>query len=105
MRVVITGATGTIGLAVADALRDRGDDVVALSRDSERGQRVLGAGIQVEGWARPTEEPPPAEALAGADAVVNLLGEPIDQRWTAEAKRRIRDSRVLPTRLLVTRIA
>ncbi len=47
MRVLITGATGTIGLVLADTLRDRGDEVVALSRDPERGQRVLGAGIEV----------------------------------------------------------
>jgi nucleoside-diphosphate-sugar epimerase len=37
MRVLITGATGMIGLALADALTGRGDQVVALSRDSERG--------------------------------------------------------------------
>jgi uncharacterized protein (TIGR01777 family) len=52
-------------------------------------------------WAEPTVAPPPADALAGADAVVHLLGEPIDQRWTAAAKRAIRDSRVLSTRMLV----
>jgi hypothetical protein len=102
MRVVITGATGTIGLAVADALRARGDHVVALSRDPERAQRVLGDGAEVHPWARPTEETPPAEALRGADGVVHLLGEPVAQRWTDEAKRRIRDSRVLSTRLLVS---
>ena len=82
MRVLITGATGTIGLALADALRERGDQVVALSRDPERGQRVLGQGAEVHAWARPTEEPPPPEALRGADAVVHLLGEPVAQRWT-----------------------
>jgi uncharacterized protein (TIGR01777 family) len=101
MRVLITGATGTIGLAVADALRSRGDQVVALSRDPERGQRVLGHGAEVHAWADPLSEPPPAEALRHADAVVHLLGEPISQRWTDEAKRRIRDSRVLGTRWLV----
>jgi uncharacterized protein len=104
MRVLITGATGTIGLAAADAWRARGDQVVALSRDPERGQRVLGDGVEVHAWAHPGDEPPPAEALAGADAVVNLIGEPIDQRWTSEAKQRIRDSRVLPTRQLVRAI-
>ena len=31
MRVIVTGATGTIGLALTDALRGRGDEVVALS--------------------------------------------------------------------------
>ncbi len=105
MRVLITGATGTIGLAVADALRARGDEVVALTRDPERGQRVLGDGVEVHAWARPTEEPAPSDALAGADAVVNLIGEPIDQRWTAEAKQRIRDSRLLTTRALVTTLS
>jgi len=101
MRVLVTGATGTIGLALADALRARGDQVVALSRDPERGQRVLGDGAEVYPWARPTAEPPSAQALRGADAVVHLLGEPVAQRWTETAKERIRDSRVLSTRLLV----
>jgi uncharacterized protein (TIGR01777 family) len=101
MRVLITGATGTIGLAVADALRARGDQVIALSRDPERGQRVLGAGAEVHAWANPTREPPPAQALSGADAVIHLLGEPIAQRWSDEAKQRIRDSRVEGTKQLV----
>src|ERR1700685_3409652 len=102
MRVLITGATGTIGLAVADALQARGDQIVALSRDPERGQRVLGDDAEVHAWARPTEEPPPSEALRGVQAVVHLMGEPVAQRWTEEAKQGIRDSRFLATRRLVT---
>jgi len=101
MRVLITGATGTIGLSLADALRARGDQVVALSRDPERGRSVLGAGAEVYAWARPTEEQPPLEALAGVEAVVHLLGEPVSQRWSDDAKQRIRDSRLLGTRSLV----
>ena len=57
--------------------------------------------MEVHAWADPESAPPPAEALAGADAVVHLLGEPVAQRWTDEAKQRIRDSRVLATRSLV----
>ena len=102
MRVVITGATGTIGRALASALRERGDEVVALSRDADRGRQVLGDGVEVHAWPDPLAASPPAEALRGAEAVVHLLGEPIAQRWTEEAKRRIRDSRVLGTRQLVT---
>ncbi len=101
MRVLITGATGTIGLSLADALRARGDQVVALSRDPERGRRVLGDGVEVHAWPDPTEAPPPSEALTGVDGVVHLLGEPVAQRWSQEAKRRIRESRVLSTRSLV----
>jgi uncharacterized protein (TIGR01777 family) len=101
MRILITGATGTLGLALADALTARGDQVVALSRDPERGARVLGDGAEVHAWPDPEGAPPPAEALAGVDAVVNLLGEPVAQRWSEAAKRRIRDSRVRSTRMLV----
>jgi uncharacterized protein (TIGR01777 family) len=105
MRVLITGATGTIGLALVDALRERGDSVVALTRDPERGQRVLGDGVEVHPWPEPTAAPPPAEALQGADGVVHLLGEPVAQRWTEPAKARIRDSRVMGTRMLVNGLA
>jgi uncharacterized protein (TIGR01777 family) len=101
MRVVITGATGTIGTALVARLRERGDHVVALSRDADRGRQTLGDGVDVRAWSDPLAAPPPADALRGADGVVHLLGEPIAQRWTEEAKRRIRDSRVLATRQLV----
>jgi uncharacterized protein (TIGR01777 family) len=101
MRVVITGATGTIGVAVSSALHARGDSVVALSRDAERGRRALGADAEVMAWPDPLGTPAPANALRGADAVIHLLGEPIAQRWNDASKRRIRESRVLSTRNLV----
>jgi uncharacterized protein len=100
-RVLITGATGTLGRALVAALQARGDQVVALSRDARRGTAALGEGVEVQAWPDPEQTPPPEPALAGADAVVNLLGEPVAQRWTETAKRKIRDSRVLGTRSLV----
>jgi uncharacterized protein (TIGR01777 family) len=100
-RVVITGATGTVGSALCAALLHRGDQVTAISRDAQRARAVLGDRVQAFAWARPTQEPLPPEALAGSDAVVHLLGEPLDQRWTEGAKAEIRDSRVRATRSLV----
>jgi uncharacterized protein (TIGR01777 family) len=102
MRVVITGATGTIGVAVASALHARGDSVVALSRDAERGRQALGANAEIIAWPDPLGTPAPADALRGSDAVIHLLGEPVSQRWTDASKRRIRESRVLSTRNLVS---
>jgi uncharacterized protein (TIGR01777 family) len=99
-RVAVTGATGTIGAAVCKALAARGDHPIALSRDPSSAERKLG-GIEAHAWADPTDAPAPTAALSGANAVVHLLGEPIAQRWTAAAKQRIRDSRVLATRNLV----
>jgi uncharacterized protein len=100
-RVAVTGATGTIGQAVCRALLRRGDELVALTRYPDRARSVLPDGIQVEGWDEPSATPPPVGALAGAEAVVHLLGEPVAQRWSADAKQRIHDSRVLSTRMLV----
>jgi uncharacterized protein len=101
MRVVVTGATGLLGQAVVQRLLDRGDAVVALSRDADRARQALGERVEAHVWARPTDEPPPEAALAGADAVVHLLGEPVAQRWTAQSKEAIRSSRVDGTRSLV----
>jgi uncharacterized protein (TIGR01777 family) len=44
---------------------------------------------------------PPEAVLKDADAVIHLAGEPVAQRWTPEAKRRIRASRVDGTEHLV----
>ncbi len=103
MRILITGATGTIGKATVEVARSRGDDVVATSRDADRARQALGSGVEVHAWPDPAAAPPPADALR-VDAIVNLIGEPIDQRWTAEAKQRIRDSRVKATENLVAGI-
>jgi uncharacterized protein len=101
MRVAVTGSTGLIGRAVVRALTDRGDQVVALSRDADRARRALGDRVEAHAWPNPTGAPPPEAALAGADAVVHLLGEPVAQRWTDQAKENIRRSRVDGTRSLV----
>jgi uncharacterized protein (TIGR01777 family) len=101
MRVAVTGATGLIGQTLVKALADRGDQVVALSRDAERARQALGDRVEAHSWPNPTGAPPPEAALAGADAVVHLLGEPVAQRWSDEAKERIRRSRVDGTRSLV----
>ena len=44
MKVLVTGATGKVGHAVAQALADRGDEVRALVRDPARAATVLPAG-------------------------------------------------------------
>ncbi len=99
MKVVVSGATGTIGRALIEELVARGDQVTALSRNAGAARETLG--VDAAAWADPQSEPAPVDALRGADAVVHLLGEPVAQRWSDEARREIRESRVLGTRNLV----
>ena len=99
MRVLVTGATGLIGSAVCDALLARGEEVAGLSRDPAKARKTNPT-VTWHAWD-PANERPPAAALDGVDAVVNLVGEEINQRLTDEAKQRIRESRVRATKNLV----
>jgi len=99
MRVAITGATGLIGPRLVSALKARGDEVTVLSRDRGRAERLLGD-VQVHEWDL-MAAPAPVEALEGRDAVFHLAGAPVAQRWSAGAKRDIRDSRVVGTGNLI----
>lgn len=84
----MTGGTGFIGSALTGALRDRGDEVIVVSR---RGP------VTWDDAEREVEQ---------ADAVVHLAGEPIaDARWTPERFARIRSSRIDTTARLARAIA
>jgi uncharacterized protein len=98
MRVSVTGATGLIGRRLVARLRDRGDEVTALSRNPERARDALG--VDAVAWDA-EGGPAPAEVLSGRDGVVHLAGEPVAQRWSESAKRKIRESREVGTRNLV----
>ena len=99
MRVTLTGATGLIGGKLVAALKERDDEVTVLSRSPDKAGQALG-GVEAHAWD-PGAGPAPAQALEGRDAVIHLAGENVAQRWSDDAKRRIRDSRELGTRHLV----
>jgi hypothetical protein len=98
MRFLISGATGLIGKKLCRRLQHKGHTVTILSRSLEKGRRL---GFPTFVW-QPETELPPAQAMEGVDIVVHLAGEHIAAgRWTAEHKRRLRDSRVRSTQHLV----
>ena len=98
--VVVTGATGLIGGALVTHLTARRDRVTVLVRDTERAMQKLAGVTAVQA---DLETPGPwCDALAGADALVHLAGEPIAaKRWDARQKQVLRDSRVESTRTIV----
>ena len=105
MRVLITGATGFLGHAIARELLLRGHELVVVSRNIERARASFPYPASFVAW-EPVDASFPAEALSGVDVVVHLAGEPVAaRRWSPEQKKKIRDSRVLGTRHLWQGIA
>jgi uncharacterized protein len=97
--ILIAGATGLIGTALAASCARDGIAVAALVRDVGRAAARL-PGATLHAWDG-TSGPPPAGAFADATVVVNLMGESIGRRWSEARRRRLRDSRVTATRALV----
>jgi len=93
MKVIISGGTGLIGRAVAEALLRRGDEVIVLSRDPARAN-AMPQGVSLVRWDGQTAAGW-AHLADGADAMINLAGENISAgRWTAARKERILASRL-----------
>lgn len=97
-RIVIAGASGLIGSALARSLSAEGHEVVRLVRREPRSPQEIR-------WD-PQRQRIDAVGLIGCAAVVNLAGAPVAGRpWTRAYKRMIRDSRVLGTATLAEAVA
>jgi dihydroflavonol-4-reductase len=81
MRVLVTGATGKVGHAIASALLDRGDSVRALVRDPKRAASVLPAGIE-PARGDVTDPDSLAAAVEGCELVFNAMGLP--EQWVRD---------------------
>lgn len=102
MKIILAGGTGFLGRPLAHALLADGHDVVVLTRDTVRNTV---AGAHVVAWTPDGQTGSWAAEIDGADAIVNLAGEPIAaRRWSHEYKRRIQESRIRATRSLVEAI-
>lgn len=90
MRVAIAGGTGFIGSALTKALLERNDEVSIISRQSPKEQSKR-SGLTQFTWNELEAAP---ALLEGINAIVNLTGESINQRWTPAAKQRVMNSRL-----------
>jgi len=101
VKILLTGGTGFIGRRLARRLSAEGHTLHLLVRPGRTG---IGPSVECSVWDVLTGDPP-STALAEADAIIHLAGEPVAQRWTPETKRRIRETRVGATRRLVAALA
>ena len=103
MKIVVTGATGMIGSLLVERLANRFDtSLVLLSR--RPAQEIHLANKQWLAW-QPGASGEWEGAIDGADAVINLAGEPIaGKRWSARQKLILRSSRIEATQSIVEAI-
>lgn len=85
MKIAITGSTGFIGKHLTSFLIEKGVEVHAIKRE-----HLL-----------PDQKSQLVSLLNGCDAVINMAGTSINCRWTKTNKEKIRNSRVMTTRVLV----
>ncbi len=109
MKIAIAGATGFVGSRLVERLHAEKHDLLILTRNVERAQRVFPsiAFPKLEFVAyTPTASGTWQNSLQGCDGVVNLAGASLaDERWTPERKQEIIDSRKLGTAKIVEAIA
>lgn len=98
MRIAISGSSGLVGSALAEALRTEGHEVLRLVRRAPQGDDEIR-------W-NPAEDVIPADAFHPLDAVVHLAGAGIaDRPWNAARKREIWASRVEGTGVIARALA
>lgn len=106
MRFIISGGSGVIGTALVKELAQEDHEVIILSRSISAAK--MPPGVQVVQWDATTAAGW-GHWMDGADAVVNLAGQPIStgtipSPWTSEYKRKIELSRLHAGEALVAAI-
>ncbi len=98
MKILVSGSTGLVGVALTSSLREQEHEIVSLVRRPATGTGEVA-------WD-PTGETLDGAAVEGMDAAIHLAGENVAaRRWTAEQKAKIRDSRVQGTYLIASTLA
>jgi hypothetical protein len=108
MKVVITGATGFVGSRLVERLQQEGNTILVLTRSATHGRKVFPEiafpKVDIVEYS-PLESGSWQSVLSGCDAVINLAGAPISERWSEAHKQAIMDSRKIGTEKLVEALA
>jgi uncharacterized protein (TIGR01777 family) len=97
--ILITGGSGLLGTYLTSFFSHKGFTVRQLGRGN-KGKEAQGLFY----W-NPEKNEIDAEALRGVDVLIHLAGETVaGKAWTADRKKRILDSRIQSTRLLLDTI-
>ncbi len=93
MKILITGATGNLGNKVGFELKKMGHDIVVLSRSEKSAKEKLTFPAEIICKNLATQALA-ADDFKGIEAVIHLMGETVDGRWSAAKKNDIISSRI-----------
>eukprot|EP00930_Biecheleria_cincta_P062561 TRINITY_DN48012_c0_g1_i1.p1 TRINITY_DN48012_c0_g1~~TRINITY_DN48012_c0_g1_i1.p1 ORF type:complete len:308 (+),score=40.75 TRINITY_DN48012_c0_g1_i1:62-985(+) len=104
MKILVAGATGTVGTPLVESLLAQTDppEVIVIGRSTEKIVQTFGDKVTAETWDSIS-----AETLQAIDAAINLAGENVGGilRWTSEYMQKILDSRITTTSRLARLLA
>lgn len=92
MKILITGATGHVGNYVGRRLVQLGHKLVVITRSKEKALSYLEFPAEVIEHDL-VNHVLPEKKLEGVEAIIHLMGEAVDGRWTKEKKEMILASR------------
>ncbi|MWV44400.1 TIGR01777 family protein [Paenibacillus sp. HJL G12] len=88
MKITICGGTGFIGKALSDHLLQQRHEVFIITRKKPETEETE---VKYLTWEQIDVNP---ALLEGTEAIVNLAGSSLNQRWTPKAKKSIIESRL-----------
>ena len=100
MRITIAGASGFVGKVLTRHLLEKGHFVTGLGTSLEHPFQTMPRFNWIT--ADTTQPGEWQDAVASADAVVNLAGRTIFKRWTRSYKKQLVDSRLKTTENIVS---
>jgi len=103
MKIFMTGGTGFVGSELTRVLTGAGHRLTVLTRSIRPGRTLPPGAEFMEG--DPAEPGSWQSSVADHDAVINLAGASIFTRWTTEAKKILRESRLKTTGNLIDALA
>lgn len=107
MKIAITGATGFVGSRLVERLNQGEHQILVFTRNPDKAKKVFPSSafpkVEIVQYS-PKQSGDWQKAIDGCDAVINLAGEPISERWTPQHKQEILESRKIGTQKIVEAI-
>lgn len=106
MKILITGATGFVGSKLIEKLA-KDNQIIVLTRNVDKAQKVFPTtafpSVEIISYSA-TKSGDWQNKIDGCDAIINLAGAPVGERWTESYKKTILESRQLGTQKIVEAI-